>query len=114
MNEDEVAEYTKYILDNIQAQTKPLTQADYAEIKKWMRIAELFPDGVQHYIPKYRKFYDRYHIAIFSMDFDIIHRLHLEVIKELEVEPINDKDFEFVGKGVIETISRMNNEEKEI
>jgi hypothetical protein len=36
-------------------------------------------------------------------------------MKELEVEPVNDKDFEFVAKGVIETISRIDkNEEKEI
>jgi ribosomal protein L17 len=48
------------------------------------------------------------------MEHKEIRRLIFDVYTELEVEPVNDKDFEFVGKGVIETVIRRSKEVKEM
>jgi hypothetical protein len=107
MSEDEVIEYTNNLLENHKLQARQLTTDDYAEIKKWMRIAQLFPNDVHKYSPKYKKFYNRYKYIIQSMDTHILLKLIQEVLIELNVEPVNDKDFEYIAKGVIETISKM-------
>ena len=114
MSEEDAFEKAIYVINNLKAQSRTPTRADFAEIKKWLRIAILFPEGVHRYLPKYKKFCERYHYMVYTLDFNALMKLEQEVLAELDVEPVNDKDFEFVAKGVIETISRKQDEEKEI
>jgi hypothetical protein len=115
MTEEEAVAYTINLLKKHKHQSRELTPADYAEIKKWMRLAILF-DGtkVHYYIPKYRIFFNNFSCIIDTMDFDFLMKLRTEVLEELMVEPLNDKDLEFVAKGVIQTISNKKNEKKKI
>jgi hypothetical protein len=111
---EDVIKYTTELIEKHKIQAKPLTAKDYAEIKKWIRLANTFPDKVHRYLPKFEAFHDRYWINIKIMEHKEIRRLIFDVYTELEVEPVNDKDFEFVGKGVIETVIRRSKEVKEM
>jgi hypothetical protein len=111
---EDVIKYTTELIEKHKIQAKPLTAKDYAEIKKWIRLANTFPDKVHRYLPKFEAFHDRYWINIKIMEHKEIRKLIFDVYTELEVEPVNDKDFEFVGKGVIETVIRRSKEVKEM
>ena len=111
---EEVAKMTKELLERHKVQARPLTKRDYAEIKKWIRLANIFPDKVHRYLPKFEAFHDRYWINIKIMEHKELRSLITDVYIELQIEPINDKDFEFVGKGVIETIMKRSKAVKEM
>ena len=100
------AEYTNKLLDDIRIQSRIPTREDIIEIKKWMRLAITFPDKVHRYLPKFKKFCDNYGHMVITLDPHLHLKLMIDIFKELRVEPVNDKDFEFVAKGVIETIKK--------
>lgn len=124
MSEDEALEYTKEylekvrvesyqktiddankLLDNIRIQSRTPTKEDIIELKKWMRLSILFPQRFYRYVPKFKVFHDNYNHMIYN-NMELIYKLNKDVWIELQVEPVNDKDFEFVAKGVIETIKK--------
>ena len=108
MEDFEVEDYVDNIINRHKESARPLTNDDLQEIKKWIRLSYLFPNNVHRFIPESKKFHEKYGMRIFlDLSREDINKLNIEVLQELSVEPVNDKDFEFVGKGIIETISKL-------
>jgi len=125
MSEDEALDYTKKYLEDIRIksyqktiddanklindiriQSRTPTKEDIIEMKKWMRLAITFPDKVHRYLPKFKIFHDNYGHMVINLDPYLHFKLLKDILIELKVEPVNDKDFEFVAKGVIETMKK--------
>jgi hypothetical protein len=83
-----------------------MSDEDYAEVKKWIRLANILPRGSCKFLPEFRKFHDTYGYWCFNIGIDIIYNLRNEVVKELETNPITEDEIKIVSDAVIRKAMR--------